>query len=278
MHTLDIQGHRGCRGLMPENTIPGFLRAIDLGVNTLEMDAVITKDGQVVLSHEPFFNHEISLKPNGEEILEEEERSHNIFEMTWEEVQLYDCGTKIHPRFPNQQKMAVSKPLLKDVITAAENYARGKGVAPLMYNIETKCTPATDNIFHPEPEVFARLLMEVVNEGGIAERATIQSFDVRTLQIIHRDFPNQSLALLVENKETPEWNLSQLGFVPTIYSPDFLLVDDNLMDFVHEKGMKIIPWTLNENPDIQRMLDIGVDGIISDYPDRVIALVSDETP
>ncbi|MDX2249901.1 MAG: glycerophosphodiester phosphodiesterase family protein [Bacteroidia bacterium] len=278
MVTLDIQGHRGCRGLMPENTIPAFLRAIDLGVTTLEMDAVITQDSQVVLSHEPFFNHEISLKPNGEEISEAEEREHNIFTMTWEDVRLYDCGSKIHPRFPDQQKMMVSKPLLRDVIDAVETYAKGKGLPPLLYNIETKCQPATDNVFHPEPGVFAGLLMDVIIEKQITDRATIQSFDVRTLQIIRPQFPNQSLALLVENEETPEWNLAQLGFTPTIYSPDFHLVDDRLMDFVREKGMKIIPWTLNENPDIQRMLDIGVDGIISDYPDRVIALVSGDTP
>ncbi|MEZ4825975.1 MAG: glycerophosphodiester phosphodiesterase family protein [Bacteroidia bacterium] len=278
MQTLDIQGHRGCRGLMPENTIPAFLHAIDLGVNTLEMDAVITQDNQVVVSHEPFFNHEISLTPSGEEIPEAEERNHNIYQMTWEEVRQYDCGTRMHPRFPHQQKMAVGKPLLKEVIAAAEKYAAEKGLPPLSYNIETKCKPETDGIFHPSPEEFSRLLMEVVNEAGIADRAIIQSFDVRTLQVIHRSFPSQRLALLVENEESPQWNLDQLGFVPDIYSPEFILVDDSLMAFVRRNGMAIIPWTLNANPDIQRMLDIGVDGIISDYPDRVIALVSDETP
>ncbi|HYK44667.1 MAG TPA: glycerophosphodiester phosphodiesterase family protein, partial [Parafilimonas sp.] len=96
---FDKEGHRGCRGLMPENTIPAFLKAIDLGVTTLEMDAVITKDGQVLISHEPFFNHEITTKPNGDTLRESEDRSFNIYQMNYDEVKTYDVGLKVNPRF-----------------------------------------------------------------------------------------------------------------------------------------------------------------------------------
>src|SRR6185436_12863608 len=114
--TFDKQGHRGCRGLFPENTIPAMKNALDLGVTTLEMDAVITKDKQVVLSHEPWFGEEITTKPDGTYMGNREERKFNIYWMTYEDVKTFDVGMKPHPRFPRQKKMKVVKPLLTDVI------------------------------------------------------------------------------------------------------------------------------------------------------------------
>src|SRR5205085_9174232 len=109
---FDKQGHRGCRGLMPENTIPAMLKALDLGVTTLELDIVFTKDSVAILSHEPFFNHEITTKPDGSFIEEKEERNYNIFKMSFAETQQYDVGLNTHPRFPQQQKIAAHKPSL----------------------------------------------------------------------------------------------------------------------------------------------------------------------
>ena len=106
--SIDYQGHRGCRGLLPENTIPAFKKALDLGVKTLEMDVVITKDKQVILSHEPWFSHEIALDPEGNPIQLETETSHRIYQMTFEETQNYDVGSKDHPRFPEQEKMEIT--------------------------------------------------------------------------------------------------------------------------------------------------------------------------
>src|SRR6188474_1794194 len=119
---FDVEGHRGCRGLMPENTIPAMLKAIDLGVTALEMDAVITKDKRVILSHEPFFNHEITTRRYGQLVTEQEERSFNIFKMTYAETQRFDVGLKPHPRFPQQTRVAATKPLLENVIDSAEHY------------------------------------------------------------------------------------------------------------------------------------------------------------
>ncbi|MEO0471441.1 MAG: glycerophosphodiester phosphodiesterase family protein [Bacteroidota bacterium] len=270
---IDLQGHRGCRGLLPENTIPAFLRAIDIGVNTLELDVVISADRQVVVSHEPFFNHEISQKPDGTAVSEEEEKSLNLYQMDYATIQTFDVGMQPHPRFPDQQKIAVSKPLLRDVIAAAEAHAKAKGKAPLLYNIETKSLPETDNQYHPEPARFVELLLAEVQKGGILERTTIQSFDPRTLQVIHPNNPGVKLALLIENTDSPEDNLNQLGFTPDIYSPYFVLVNEALMTLANEKGMQVIPWTLNETEDMKKMLKLGVHGIISDYPDRVVALM-----
>lgn len=265
---IDFQGHRGCRGLMPENTIPGFIKALDLGVNTLEMDVVITSDMQVLLSHEPYFSHEICTDPQGKELDEARTSNHLIYALTYAQTTAYDCGMKPHLRFPDQEKIPVHKPLLIDVILAAEQHANATQRELPYYNIETKSTPEGDNILHPAPDEFARLLADVVIEKGIQNRTIIQSFDVRTLQYLHNAEPDMTLALLVENNLGPEENLRLLGFTPDIYSPDYNLVDEDLVNYCAQHKMKLIPWTVNELPVMQNLLDIGVDGIISDYPDK----------
>ncbi len=266
--SFDNQGHRGCRGLMPENTIPAMLKAIDLDVTTLETDAIITKDNQVILSHEPFFNHEITTKPNGEFVTEAEEKSLNIYQMTYEEVKRFDVGLKSHPRFANQTKLAVAKPLLSDMIDAAERYARAKHKDPIHYNIETKTQAATDNQYHPAPAAFVELLVAVIQSKKITERVTIQSFDIRTLQYLHQKYPYIKTALLIEDfdKSTLDEQITQLGFVPTIYSPHYSLVNKELIQACHSKGVQIIPWTVNDLATIQRLKSMGVNGIISDFP------------
>ena len=269
---IDLQGHRGARGLMPENTWPAFKKALDLGVETLELDVVITKDKQVVVSHEPWFSHEICLTPKGETISASEERSHRVYEMTYEEIRNYDCGSKPHSRFPEQEKMAVSKPLLSAVIDSAEAYARKTNRPLPFYNIETKSSPSGDGIYHPGPDEFARLLMDVILEKGIAERTIVQSFDFRTLKIVHRTFPDIALAALVEKPGRADTYLEELGFTPDIYSPYYHLVNRELISFAKEKGMKVIPWTVNDKSDMKELIEMGVDGIITDYPDRFNSL------
>jgi glycerophosphoryl diester phosphodiesterase len=269
---IDIQGHRGCRGLMPENTIPAFKKALELGVNTLEMDVVISKDGQVVLSHEPFLSHEICLNGEGGEITEGTEKKYNLYQMTYAEIERCDCGSKKHTRFPDQQKMVAHKPLLSAVIDSVEAYRKQHKLPPVQYNIETKSDPAGDGVFHPAPDEFVDLVMAVVNRKGIAGRTIIQSFDPRTLRVMRKKYPKVKLALLVENQLSAEENLKQLGFTPAIYSPYHLLVNTELIKFVRQKGMQIIPWTANEPAEIKRLLALKVNGIISDYPDRVLKL------
>jgi glycerophosphoryl diester phosphodiesterase len=272
---VDVQGHRGSRGLMPENTIPAFIRALEIGVTTLEMDASITRDGKVVVSHEPFLSHIICYDAAGNEISEEQEKSYNIYQMTYEELSRCDCGSKPHPSFPEQEKMKVSKPLLSDVINAVEAYIAEKQLKPVNYNIETKSSEEGDNIFHPAPDEFVDLLMAVIKEGNIAGKTTIQSFDVRTLQYAHKTYPEMELALLVGNSLSPKKNLQLLGFTPEIYSPHYRLVSEKTVAFARKNGMKIIPWTVNEPEDIRKVLALKIDGIISDYPDRVMQVLQE---
>ena len=267
---IDLQGHRGCRGLMPENTIAALLHSIDLGVTTLEMDVVITKDNKVILSHEPFMNPEIATPPTGQQFSSPKDKTYNIYQMTYEEVSKWDVGMKFHPNFPLQKKMPAIKPLLSEVIAAVEEYTTAKKLKPLNYNIETKCAPSTDGISHPIPETFVKLLMDVITEGKISKRTIIQSFDKRTLQVLHQSFPSIKTSYLFGGsiKKTPEQLVADLGFRPDMLSPVHPLIDNAFIENCRKLNIKVIAWTVNEEKDIKKMAALGVDGIISDYPDR----------
>lgn len=269
---FDFQGHRGCRGLFPENTIAGFLKALDFGVTTLEMDVVITKDHKVICSHEPWFSHEISRDQNGYAFAEAEEQHHSIYKMTFAETQNYDVGLKPHPRFPDQENVPATKPMLENVIMKSDKYAVQQHRPLPFYNIETKCLPISDGVFHPSPRVFSDLLLDMIFKTGISNRVVIQSFDIRTLQYIRQNHPEIKLALLVENNLSPAENLKSLGFTPDIYSPDYILVSDNLVAFCRNKNMKIIPWTVNELKEMKELISMGVDGLISDFPNKYTRL------
>jgi len=268
---FDIQGHRGCRGLLPENTIEAMKKAIDLGITTLEMDVVISKDKQVLLSHEPFLSHEICLNKNQNEITEANEHSYNLYQMNYNEIKECDCGSKMHPRFKDQLKLKTYKPLLSEVIEFTEKYIEknypGKKI---YYNIETKSDAKGDGIFHPEPKEFVDLLVSVLKGTTISDRVYIQSFDVRTLQYLHQKYPEFKTVLLVENKMSVKKNLEILGFKPNVYSPEFILLDEKKVKFLHKKGIKVIPWTVNKIEDMAKVIGYGVDGLISDYPNRYL--------
>lgn len=268
--SFDLEGHRGCRGLMPENTIPAFLKAIDIGVTTLEMDAVITKDSQVVISHDLYFDHFITTKPDGTYVTPDEEENLKIYGMTYDEVKQYDVGMKPYPAFPEEQKIPAVKPLLKDVIDSVEDYTKSHHKHEMFYNIETKCTPEGDNIFHPEPSRFVDLLMDVIYNKNIADRVIIQSFDIRSLQYLHQKDSTIKTALLVDfgDKKPFDEQLKDLGFTPTIYSPDQSLVTSELIKQCHDAGIKIVPWTINDPKKMKELKQLGVDGLITDYPNR----------
>ncbi|MEP0366836.1 MAG: glycerophosphodiester phosphodiesterase family protein [Cyclobacteriaceae bacterium] len=268
MKQFDLQGHRGARGLMPENTIPAFITAMDLGVNTLEMDLAVTKDKELLVSHEPYMAAEYCLDPQGNEIADSVQKEYNVFQMGIAEIEAFDCGMKPHPRFPKQKKMEATKPLLSDLITAVEDHIKTEDFAPVNYNIEIKSTPEGDGIFHPKHTEFSDLVFEALNERISWERITIQSFDFRVLQYFHQAYPKVRLAALVENELSIEENLSNLGFTPEIYSCEYVLLSRQKVSQLHELGIKVIPWTVNEISEMKRLIAWGVDGLITDYPNR----------
>ena len=269
---IDIQGHRGCRGLMPENTIPGFIRALGSGVNTLEMDVAIAADHSVVVSHDPFFHHYISTGPDRLEINEKNMLTHNIFKMDYPTIASYDVGLKPHPNFPLQRKIPAIKPMLSMVFDTVESYLKANNLPTVQYSIELKRNPKYDNQFHPDGETFVNDVLRVLQKYDLDERIILQCFDIETLQIIHRKKPNIKLAYLIASSTDFVDNIDRLGFVPDIYSPAHKLVDTKLVQYCNDQGMKLIPWTVNEVSDLERMMLLGVHGVISDYPDRAIEI------
>ncbi len=266
---LDIQGHRGCRGLYPENSLPAFSKAIELGVHTLELDVVISKDHKVVVSHEPYMNHLIALDAFGNSIPQEMEISYNLYQMTFDSIKMYDCGTKIHPRFPEQHKLKVYKPLLDEVIDLGDSLTNQN----IKYNIEIKSMPEYDGIYTPYIEEFVELVLEVIKSKNTANRTTLQSFDIRALELINNRAPEITIALLVDENESIQGKLNLLTFQPDVLSPYYKLISKENIEELQNKGLKIIPWTLNSNEDMQSMIDLKVDGIITDYPNRLINLI-----
>lgn len=269
---LDIQGHRGCRGLMPENTIPGFIRALESGVTTLEMDVGIAGDHSVVVSHDPYFHSNISTGPDQSEITQENMLSYNIFKMDYPTIASYDVGLKQHPKFPLQRKIPAIKPKLSMVFDTVEAYIKANDLPKVQYSIELKRSPKYDNQFHPDGETFVNDVLKVIDHVDMNERIILQCFDIETLQIIRKKRPNIKLAYLIESSTDYADNINQLGFVPEIYSPAYKLVDSELVSYCNDKGMKLIPWTINEVIDLEKIMRLGVHGIISDYPDRAIEI------
>lgn len=265
---FDLQGHRGARGLMPENSIEGFKKAIDCGVNTLEMDVVVSKDSQIVVSHEPWFSWDYCLYPDGTEIPKDD--TIKLYSLNYADIKIYDCGSKYYPRFPLQQKIKTSKPLLEDVIDTLDAYCRQKGLALPFYNIETKIENNWDEVYTPSAERFSNFLLHVLRAKKVLDRTVVQSFDVRTLLYIRHFEPQLEISLLVEKNDLPiEYNLSQLGFIPDIYSPDFESLDESKIEKIHKFGMKVIPWTVNDTLEIKKLKGWGVDGVITDFPTKI---------
>ncbi|MEM6685492.1 MAG: glycerophosphodiester phosphodiesterase family protein [Bacteroidota bacterium] len=264
--SVNIQGHRGCRGLLPENSMIGFEKAIELHVSTLELDVVISKDHKVVVSHEPFLNHEIALDLQGNPIPESEEKSYNLYQMTYDSIRQYDCGTKVHPRFPTQQKVKVAKPLLEDVIAMAE----AKTGNTISYNIEIKRQPSYDGVYAPPVATFVKLVLKVVQKYNLGNRVNLQAFDIETLEEIKAQMPNMKLALLISGDESIDAKLKRLTFTPEIISPNYkLLTEKNVREY-QEKGFLIIPWTVNKEIDILQLMHWNVDAIITDYPNFML--------
>lgn len=270
-HTVEFQGHRGCRGLLPENTIPAFIKALDY-VNILECDVVISKDNKIIVSHDPWMEASICSHPNGNPISEEEEKQIKLISMTYEEIKAYDCGLRGNKKHPQQENIAAYKPSLIDMVTQVDNYCKENNKPLPWYDIEIKSLPKWYDKFTPRPSKYVELIISELNALGIKERCNLQSFDINILEEVHKQDPTIVQAYLIENLQSFEKNMDKLSFKPAIYSPYYKFVSRKLAEKVHESGMKLIPWTVNEVKDMKKMIDAGVDGIITDYPNRISQL------
>lgn len=293
---FDLQGHRGARGLLPENTLPAFQRAIELGVTTLELDVGISKDGHVVISHDRALNPDITRDASGAYLT----APVLVNRLTMAEIKSYDVG-RINPespyakRFPDQQaidgtRMPALSTLFK-LVKKLDNKVR--------FNIETKISPEKPNDT-VSAAVFARKLLDVVRVHGMSSRVTVQSFDWRTLQIVRELQKNspkrvKTACLTAQQAWTnniapktdkgPFWTGSvrtaEHPDVPSmvkaagceIWSPYFADLTPALVQKAHALGLQVIPWTTNTDPEMTAVIEAGADGLITDYPDRALPIL-----
>lgn len=269
---FDIQGHRGARGLAPENSIPGFLLAAKLGVTTLELDVIVSKDHQLVVSHEPYLSPTICADLSGGTL--PSDSVINLYELNYEEIRRFDCGSKGNQAFPDQKAMPSYKPLLTEMIDSVEAFVNANGTA-VRYNIELKSRIDGDDTYHPTPEVFVDLMYAALTSNNLLERVTIQSFDFRILQQFRKRYANVALVLLIANELPWQENIDSLGFYPNVYSPYYPLLSQENIKEMQSAGLKVIPWTVNEIPEMKQLIEWDVDGIITDYPDRLIRIIKE---
>jgi glycerophosphoryl diester phosphodiesterase len=267
---IEVQGHRGWRGAYPENTVLGFIQALELGVDVLEMDVVISGDGEVIVSHEPWINPEICQWSDASVF---GKNRINIYHLTLDQIRQFDCGSKVINRFPAQQKVFSYKPTLQEVLDSVSYWAENHPNKPFSFNIEIKRRPEWDNQYCPPYRQFCNIVLKVIDTEGVRVRTVIQSFDMDVLEYIHNVAPDIPLAYLVE-KGTIRQNLTKLSFQPSIYSPAYALIDPDQIRYAKQLGMRVIPWTVNKERDIHKMIEWQVDGIISDYPERVLRLLN----
>ncbi|NND73157.1 MAG: glycerophosphodiester phosphodiesterase [Rhodothermales bacterium] len=278
-YVFDLQGHRGARGLLPENTVPAFLLALEIGVTTLELDVVISKDNKVVVSHDPWFNPLVTEPPSGETAAMDY-GDLKLYDLPYSEIRRFNVGARRHPMFSKQVPIPTYKPLLAEVIQHAESFCAAHGRTLPGYNVETKSNPEGDGVLHPGPEEFASLLTGCLIEHGVEERATIQSFDVRTLIAARGAGTKCKLSCLISGSDPVESGEEvvsgvekALGFLPEIISPSYKIVTHDLVEAARLAGIEILPWTVNTVEEMYALLEMGVAGLITDYPDIGITIL-----
>jgi len=261
---IDVQGHRGARAVLPENSIPAFEYALDIGVDTLEFDMGVTRDGVVVVIHDQQINPVICQRKDGSEVAP----GLLVHQLTLKEIKEFDCGARLNPRFKNQRLIPGTEiPTLADVfdLVRDSDLAAAKTV---LFNIETKSDPRKPEA-QPTPSEFVEAVVKVVREYGFEKRTTLQSFDHRTLRAAKEIAPELRLAALF--KEKPEnWVAAADAAEADIVSPHFKLINAKQVKEMQDAGLAVIPWTANSKRQWEQLVKMGVDGIISDDPEPLL--------
>lgn len=266
---MQIHGHRGCRGIFPENSLEAFQHAVELKIDTLEFDLVLTKNHEVLISHDPYFSHETTTLADGSNLAPHDEHTFNLYLLDYSDIKKVDVGSKLHPRFPEQKKIKTHKITL-DVLL---NYLKENNIH-IQLNAEIKSRIEWDNVYHPNIETFSDVVIKKFAEYQVLDHLIIQSFDTRVLKYIHTQYPNIRLSYLVENGYSIQHNMERLTFVPNIYSPEFVQLTNEDMIWAKQQQVQVIPWTLNTTEEFKKAIDLSVDGIITDYPDLLLAYLN----
>lgn len=258
---LDVQGHRGARGLRPENTLPAFEKALELGVTTLEMDIQTTSDRVLVVFHDQHLDAKRCVSDTGHGVPREP-----FNDLRFEQLAQIDCGSQPSSKFPEQKPVpGAGVPRLEQVFDLARD-----ADYPVQLSIEIKMQKRKHGI--PIDEV-ARLLVDLVRRYGFETRTIVQSSDPEALNAVKELAPELRRSVLVKRRGSYDRLLRETG--SPILSPRYDRLKRKDVTRLQARGVQIIPWTVNEPDDIRRMIAWGVDGIISDYPDRVLAALNE---
>lgn len=273
--STQVHGHRGCNDAVAANTIPAFLRAAATGCQWLEMDVVITGDEKVLVSHEPWMDHHSCRDPEGLAMTEEEGRAINIFKLPLREIQRFGCVPTDSGEAWSARPNGWYKPTLAEVVNAVDASSAERRITAPSFNIEIKSERRLYGTYQPFPDRFAELVLHDVFALAIQDRCILQSFDPAVLEAVHALAPDLPLALLVDNPDAVEVNLARLGFTPHYYSTAFSLAGPHMAKTLHDNGIGLLVWTVNEEADMSRMLDLRVDGLITDRPKRAMTLIAE---
>ncbi|MCC5815369.1 MAG: glycerophosphodiester phosphodiesterase [Leptospira sp.] len=289
LDTLDLQGHRGARGLKPENTWPAFRAAIDYRMTTLELDTVLTKDGAIIVHHDSDTNPTICQMPDGAPI-----EKRNIYDMTLSELKELDCGAKKNPNFPDQTPVPGTKLITIEeffkLVAEAEKQRKGRGTPPLNFNIETKFpNDHQSSVSDERVQEHVTKLVKAVEKAKVVDRTTIQSFYLPALGVVKlKNEKIKTSALYVPTYFQGFMMVMGMGssyrkaildsateLRADIVSPYFLYVNKDFMQEAKFRKISVIPWTVNDEKEMKRLISLGVDGIITDYPNKLRDLTTD---
>jgi glycerophosphoryl diester phosphodiesterase len=269
---FEIQAHRGGRALFPENTLQAICHAAALGIGVVELDLVVSKDHQIIVSHDPWLSAPLCADRYGRPLTIDDRLRYIVYEMMYDEIASFDCGLP-NPSFPGQVRVTAQKPLLSTLFKEVEAFMALEGrTGRMIYNLEIKSWPDKDDLFHPSPESYAALVVRLVEDAGLSSRVRIQSFDERVVRESWRLNSRLCYGLLIDEAKMPEQVRCGLGFIPRYVNPHFSFVDREMVERFHAEGIGMIPWTVNRTEEMLAMQHAGAEGIITDYPDRAIAL------
>lgn len=269
---FEIQAHRGSRAFFPENSIEAFCKAADSGVRVIELDLVVSCDHQLVVSHDPWISGPLCTAPGGTPLAPEDRDRYLIYTMDYAEIAAFGCGLP-DPGFPDQQRTTACKPLLTDVFREVDAYMRARNLqGTMIFNIELKSWPERDRILHPEPELYAFLVVGQLRLCGMFPRVRLQSFDFRLVEEVRKLCPEIAIGILADDLARIHDFMERMPFLPAYVNPYYLLMGDELVAQLHRKGIRVIPWTVNLPEEMLAMKRMGADGIITDYPELALRL------